>query len=146
MQGKKLTEQQRVCVMALLLTGETIPRTAELTGVSAKSVERIKASPEMAGLDEVMPDRAPSLEVLVTDHLVTSLRAVNAIARHVESDDAWFAKQSAADIAALYGTLSDTAVRIYEAKCKADELAFKRRRLEAEDDTEDRKTAAQEQA
>jgi hypothetical protein len=127
MQGKRLTVEQRAKVIALLLTGESHARTAELAGVSVKSVERIKTSPEMTELVALKRESEPSLHELVTAHLTTALEAANALARSIRDDREWFARQSAYDIAMLYGTLSDKAIRIYAAKLQSEKLELERR-------------------
>jgi len=133
-QGQKLTGQERTRVIALLLTGETIAATAKLSGVSVKSVERIKSSPEMAQLVAIKRQSEPSLNELVTDHLTTSLQATIALARRIATDDEWFGRQSASDVAMMYSRMSDSAIRIFTAKLRAEELAHEKLQLEAENE------------
>ena len=131
MQGKRLTVEQRAKVIVLLLAGESHARTAKLAGVSVKSVERIKSSPEMAELVALKKESEPSINELVTAHLRTALEAANALARSIRDDKEWFARQSAYDVAMLYGTLSDKAIRIFDAKLRSEKLELERRQLEA---------------
>jgi transposase-like protein len=43
-QGQKLSDEKRAQIIALLLTGESIPKTARLAGVAESTVSAIKAS------------------------------------------------------------------------------------------------------
>ena len=129
-QGKRLTDQQRGRVIGFLLAGESIAATAKRSGVSVKSVERIKASAEMTELVALKRESEPSLNELVTEHLTTALQATIALAKRIQHDDAWFASQSAGEIGNLYGILSDKAVRLFDAKLRADRLAFDKLQLE----------------
>jgi hypothetical protein len=126
-QGQRLSDEKRAQVIALLLTGESLARTAKLSGVSVKTVERIKSSPQMAELVALKRESEPSIRELVTAHLTTALEAANALARSIRDDKEWFARQSAYDIAMLYGTLSDKAIRIYAAKLQSEKLELERR-------------------
>jgi len=131
MQGKKLTTEQRARVIAFLLAGETIARTAARSGVSERTVKNVKASDEFAQLCLLKEESEPSLSELVTQHLATALEASIALARHITMGDEWFSRQNAKQIGLLYGILSDTAVGIYDAKLRSEKLELERRQLEA---------------
>ena len=126
-QGQKLSDEKRAQVIALLLTGESIHKTAERAGVSPGAVKSIKASSDFVQLCLLKRESEPSIHELVTDHLTTALEAANALARSIRDDKEWFARQSAYDIAMLYGTLSDKAIRIYVAKLQSEKLELERR-------------------
>jgi hypothetical protein len=126
-QGKRLTVEQRAKVIALLLQGESNGKTARLAGVSPSSVDAIKASGDFKQLQALKRESEPSINELVTAHLTTALEAANALARRIRDDKEWFARQSAYDIAMLYGTLSDKAIRIYAAKLQSEKLELERR-------------------
>jgi len=130
MQGKKLTTEQRAIAIALLLAGETVALTAKRVGVSERAVSTIKASSDFAELCSLKRESEPSLSELVTQHLTTSRQAAIALAQRVTMDDEWFSRQSAYDIAMLYGTLSDKSIRIYDASLRAERTAFEKRQLE----------------
>ena len=131
-QGRKLTNEQRSNVIALLLTGESIKFTAERAGVSQGAVKNIKASPDFVQLCLLKRESEPSLHELVTEHLTTSFEAANALARRICDDEEWFGRQSAYDIAMLYGTLSDKAIRIYDAKLRSERLELERQQFESD--------------
>lgn len=129
-QGQKLSDEKRAQIIALLLTGESLARTAERAGVSVKTVERIKSSPQMAELVALKRESEPTLHELVTAHLTTALEAANELARTIRDNKLWFARQNAGDIGLLYGILSDKAIRIYDAKLRSERLELERRQLE----------------
>jgi transposase-like protein len=132
-QGQKLSDEKRAQIIALLLTGESIPKTARLAGVAESTVSAIKASDDFGRLRTLKRESEPSIHELVTAHLTTSLEAANALARSIRDDKEWFARQSAYDIAMLYGTLSDKAIRIYDAKLRSERLELERQQLESDD-------------
>ena len=129
-QGQKLSDEKRAQVIALLLAGESNKRTAERVGVSERTVRNVKTSPDFASLCLLKSESEPTLHELVTAHLTTSLKAANALARSITDDKDWFTRQNAADIGILYGTLSDKAIRIYDAKLRSERLELERQQPE----------------
>jgi len=115
MRGKKHSDEVQAKVIAALLAGQGVAQVARQYKLPHSTVSRLKASLSEGQLDQVGREKRESLAQLIEDHLTESLKAATEIARKVSTDSEWFAKQSAQEVAILYGVLTDKSVRILEA-------------------------------
>lgn len=115
MRGKKTSVAVRAQVVAALLSGQGVNETAHRYNLPKQTVSRIKAAIDPADLGLAETQKKENLANLIEGHLIQNLRATTSLAKRIETDDRWFNKQSAAEIATLYGVLSDKAIRLLEA-------------------------------
>jgi|ERR1041384_3740112 hypothetical protein len=130
---KKINNTTRALIIARLLTGVMPAIISSETGVSEATISRLKRKiPDEVLLrfeterQSLEAERAElerkknSIPNLIEQHLVASLIAAAKIMQQVH-DPEWIAKQSAAELAVLYGVTSDKAFRILEAIERANE-------------------------
>ncbi|MDQ3816451.1 MAG: hypothetical protein M3362_02020 [Acidobacteriota bacterium] len=128
----KINDSQRAAVIAGLLVGKMASEIAQETGVSEPTVGRIKRKlPEE--LVKKMEAERKALEAeraefelekksiihLVSQHLVASLDAGISLLEQA-SDAEWRNRQNAAQLAILYGVVSDRAINILGAMQRAE--------------------------
>src|SRR5687768_5293899 len=105
------SEETRSAVLAALLEGQgvlSIARTMNLPKSTVSNIKKELSRSELQGIDS---DRQERLTDLIENHLRASLNAAGAIAEHV-TDLEWLSGQNAADLAVLYGVLTDKSIRI----------------------------------
>lgn len=122
--AKKATTQKkddgtRAAVMSALLEGQGVTAVANDFNISKATVSRIKKEIDEGLLKQLETEKRKNIGELVGRHLETSLEAAATLAEKVSTNDTWFIKQSASDIAVLYGVLTDKAIRILEAAERA---------------------------
>src|SRR5215831_4402139 len=115
MRGRKHSEAVQAQVLAALLAGQGVNEVAQKYNLAKSTVSNIKNGLSSDDIERVRTQKTESLAALVESHLTESLKAATEIARKVRTDKQWFAKQSAQEVAILYGVLTDKAVRILEA-------------------------------
>jgi hypothetical protein len=74
-------------------------------------------------VERIDPDRSAKkqrIADLVVDHLEANLEALQKLTRAIQDDD-WLYKQSAGDVAILFGVVSDKTYRLLEAMVSAGE-------------------------
>jgi len=92
--------QQKIAdVVADLFMGMSQEKAAEKHGVSRNSVQKWAKNVQIKKTD---------IGDLVEEHLRNELRTLSVVAEHTQ-DKEWLAKQSANDVAVLYGVMSDKA-------------------------------------
>lgn len=115
MKGRKHSDEVRAEALSALLAGQGVNEVARKYKLPKATVSRLKNSIGPEQLEQVETQKRSSIADLIEGHLSASLKAAQAIARRVETDDQWFAKQNAADVGVLYGILTDKSIRILEA-------------------------------
>jgi hypothetical protein len=112
--GQPYDDQKRAAVLAALLAGQSVSSVARDYNVSRASVMdwRDKSGIRPAPVAQQNRDK---LAELVAGVLTANLHAVQVLADRVASDQDWFARQDASEIAVLSGVLTDKAIRILEA-------------------------------
>lgn len=112
--GVPHSDETRAAVIAALLTGQTVPAVAMQFHLSKTTVSEWRAAAGLTGSHVVHSQKARDIGELVLAHVESALLALKAQADFV-CDPAWLTKQSGADVAVLYGVLSDKAHRILSA-------------------------------
>lgn len=115
MQGKAHDDAVRGEVIAALLEGQGVNQVANALNLPKSTVSRIKNTLAVEQLEQVGTQKRDRLTSLIEGHLTESLKAATSLAVRVQDDTEWFKGQNAADIAVLYGVLTDKAIRILEA-------------------------------
>lgn len=115
MKGKQTDDPVRAAVMAALLAGQGVSQIARELKISKATVSRIKNTVGPKHLEQVETEKRDKITALIEAHLETALSSANELAKKAASNKAWFAKQTASDIAVLFGVFSDKAFRILEA-------------------------------
>jgi hypothetical protein len=107
-------DQKRAAVLAALLAGQSVSQVARDYNVSRASVMdwRDKSGIRPAPVAQKNRDE---LAELVAGVLHANLHAVQVLAERVATDEEWFRRQDASEIAVLSGVLTDKSVRILEA-------------------------------
>lgn len=113
--GKAHSDEVRAQAVAALLAGQGVSEVARQYKLPKSTVSRLKNSLAPQVLEQVGTEKRESLAGLIEEHLSTSLKSATKLAHKVGTDDNWFTKQSADEIAILYGVLTDKAIRILEA-------------------------------
>lgn len=108
------SDEKRAQVMAALLEGQSVTKVAKDYEVSQATVSRIKSSLGPEVLEEIGYEKKERIADLVESHLRDSLKACAAIAQHATNAQ-WLSRQSASELAVLYGVLTDKSIRILEA-------------------------------
>jgi transposase-like protein len=119
MRGRAHSDETRAAVIAALLEGQGVTQIAEAFALPKATVSRIKNELAPEQLEQVGTEKRERIEDLVETHLRESLNACAAIARHA-ANPRWLSRQNAADVAVLYGVLTDKSIRILEAAQAAD--------------------------
>jgi hypothetical protein len=114
MRGQSHGNEVKGAVIAALLAGQSVSEVADDYKIAPKTVRdwRKKAGiePGSPTSPQVPPQKRDELGDIITDNLRKNFIALSAIADHVGDKD-WLNKQSAADLAVLYGVFSDKGFR-----------------------------------
>lgn len=113
--GKPKDDSTRAAVMGALLEGQGVSQIARDLKLAKSTVSRIKNQILPEQLEQVGTEKRDKITALIEAHLETSLTCANELAKKAATNQKWFFKQSAGEIAVLYGVLSDKAIRILEA-------------------------------
>lgn len=114
MRGRKHSNEVRGQVVADLLSGLGVTKVATKYSLDISVVSRIKSSLSDGELQEVATIKRLSLAELIENLLRTSLGAATRLAEQC-GDEEWRRKQNAADLAILYGVITDKSIKIVEA-------------------------------
>lgn len=99
--------------MAALLAGAGVDQVADEYGLPLGTVKTWKR--ESPNWDELVePEKKDELSVLIADAVIQTLTTL-AVQAEQFRDREWLGKQNAADVAVLYGVLSDKTFRILSA-------------------------------
>lgn len=112
------TGDQKAAVLAALLAGQSIGSIAREYKIPKSTISGWKNEPA-----QVRESRTQKNEIggLILEYLKANLTALK-VQTIMFSDQAWLAKQNAADVAVLHGVMTDKAIRIIEAMSKANDL------------------------
>jgi len=107
-------DQKRAAVLAALLEGQSVSQVARDYNVSRAAVINWR---DKSGIRPapVTQEKQDEIGELVAGVLHANLHAVQVLAERIATEQEWFRKQPASDIAVLSGVLTDKAVRILEA-------------------------------
>lgn len=112
------TQQKIAEALADLMLGMSQEKVAQKHGVARNSVQKWSKNVQI---------KKPDIGDLVEEHLRNELETLSVIAEHTK-DKEWLGKQSANDVAVLYGVMSDKA----HAKLAALERAQREHQRQAE--------------
>ena len=104
----------KAAALAGLATGESIHSVARRLGVSRSTVQRWRDAAHVPTPGLVGPQKKQELGEQVYSFLEESIETLTAQVR-VARDEAWLKRQSAADLALLFGVLNDKTVRLLAA-------------------------------
>lgn len=113
----------RAAVLADLLSGLSLRKTAKKHGVSLATVNVWKAA-ERSVLDQSSTVKKEELGELVIELIMDNLRGLRAIARLPVDDPEWLKKQSAHDLALYAGVQTDKLIGVLNALRERDRLAL----------------------
>jgi hypothetical protein len=113
--GKAHPTDIKAAVLAAILEGQGVGEIAKKYDLPKQTVSNLKKKLSDIELGQVGTEKSEKLIDLVEGHLSASLKAASNLAEKCSTDDVWIREQSASEIAALYGILSDKAIRILEA-------------------------------
>lgn len=114
MKGRQHSEQVRAQVIAALLAGQGVTEVATQYNLAKSVVSRLKASLSDGEMEQVGTQKRLSLATLIENLLRMSLETATRLA-HNSQDEQWFYKQNAADVAILFGVITDKSIKIVEA-------------------------------
>lgn len=114
----EISSEKAAAIMAALLEGQGVNAIARTHDVSAGYVSRLKKNLDPAKVAQAAARKDDDLHDLVFDVLRTGLLAQSVIVT-AASDPVYIRQQNAADVAVLYGVISDKSVRLLEA-CAGD--------------------------
>lgn len=117
--GKRISDEVRAAVVAALLTGQGATQVAEAYNISEASVSRIKRSIDPAELEELETQKKDTLSELILGLVETNIETLTAQSLAFR-DTAFIRKNSAAELATLYGVVADKTIRILAALEPAD--------------------------
>src|SRR5690349_2325062 len=115
MKGKAHSPEIKARAISGLLAGETVTEVAANCSLPETTVSKWKSEIPTEKFAEVCSKKKETLLELVEGHLRSSLKAAISLATKSSTDDKWFSRQNAHDIAMLYGVLSDKSIRLIEA-------------------------------
>jgi transposase-like protein len=104
----------KAAALAGLATGESIHSVARRLGVSRSTVQRWRDAAHVPTPGLVGPQKKQELGEQVYSFLEESIETLAAQVRFAR-DEAWLRRQSAADLAMLFGVLNDKTVRLLAA-------------------------------
>lgn len=119
--AKHHSEDTKAAVLAAILQGQGVGEIAKRYNLPKQTVSNLKKKLSEIELRQIGTEKRENLTGLIEGHLSASLKAATSLAEKCSTDDVWFREQSASEIAALYGTLTDKAIRILEAAQAATE-------------------------
>lgn len=105
-------DEVKAAVMAALLTGQSISYVANEYNIPEGTVKGWSRS--LRGVRPDATEKKERIGGLVIDNLEAELSTLIAM-QHVFRDKEWLKKQSASELAVLYGVIKDKAIRVLEA-------------------------------
>jgi transposase len=109
-----LSDEKKAVVLAALLTGQGVNQIADKYKIPKSTVSRLKSKIPQEQLEQIGTQKADQLANLIAQNLEASFKARDNILRQTENAD-WLNKQSASELATLYGVAYDKDLRILEA-------------------------------
>ncbi len=113
-QGKPIGDDKKAVVLAALLAGQGVNEISSTYNIPKSTVSRLKATIPKEQLEQVGTQKAENLADLIAKNLEASFQARANILKQTENAD-WLNKQSAAELATLYGVAADKEFRVLEA-------------------------------
>ena len=114
----KYSAETKAAALASLLEGQAINKVAEDYNIPAGTVRSWKSREINGGKVVTVAKKADQKKEqigdLLLDYLSTALATLQTQAEFF-GNEAWLAKQNAADVAVLHGVITDKAVRLLEA-------------------------------
>lgn len=112
-QRAEYTEETRAAVMAALLTGQSISHVAGKYNIPVGTVKRWSAAAK-SDLQPVRTEKRERIGDLIIDNVEAELETTKQM-QNVFRDETWLKKQSASELAVLYGVIKDKTFRVLEA-------------------------------
>jgi len=112
----KYSPEVKAAVMAALLTGQSISSVAKEYDIPKGTVSSWKN--KKGSVKKATQKKADEIGVLLIDVLFTNLEAIKAQSEFTK-DVQWLKKQTASDLAVLYGVMTDKSIRLLEAMSNA---------------------------
>lgn len=122
MKGKPLSNEKKAVVLSALLTGQGVNEIAKTYQIPKATVSRLKKTIPVEQLEQVGTQKADRIAELIAKNLEASFQARENILKQTENAE-WLNKQSAAELATLYGVAADKEFRVLEAIQTAHEQA-----------------------
>jgi hypothetical protein len=114
MRGKRIANDVRAQVIAALLEGQGVTQIAAKYRLAQSTVSGLRKEIPAEKLDEVRSKKRDDLAQLIASNLEAAFAALTNIL-NITRDPNWLKKQSAAELATMYGVISDKNFRILEA-------------------------------
>ena len=118
--GVPHSEEVRAAVLAALLAGQSITKTAAEYGLNKATVIAWRDAAGL-GTSWVEPEKRAEIGGMVADWLASTIRTLRAQADAFD-DPKWYKRHAPSEAAVLYGVLADKGIRLLEAQV-ADEPA-----------------------
>ncbi len=112
--GKKHSPEVRAAVTAALLTGQGVNEVASQYKLDKSVVSRWRAPINSDELQQVADEKREEFAELLAVSLRETIRTLTIQVQFFRSEK-WLKDQSAAELATLFGVITDTVVRILEA-------------------------------
>lgn len=112
--NKPIPDSTKAAVIAALLEGQAVSQVAATYKVSEATASRLRKALPVEKLKEVETKKGQDLADLIATNLEVSFQARQNILRQTQNAD-WLSKQSASELATLYGVTADKDFRVLEA-------------------------------
>ena len=117
----RYSEEVKAAVLGALLTGQSVSEIAEAYKLPEGTVRCWKSRATGSNaIATVATEKKERIGIILVDVLYANLEATKAISAFIK-DRTWLERQSAADVAVLYGVHTDKAIRLLEALGPADD-------------------------
>jgi hypothetical protein len=109
-----ISDEKRAVVLAALLVGQGVNQIAAQYKIPKATVSRLKKAIPTEHLEQIGTQKRDRLAELIAANLEASFQARQNILKQTE-DAHWLSKQSASELATLYGVAADKEFRVLEA-------------------------------
>lgn len=103
--------ETRAAVLAAVATGQSVNSIAKQYGISRAAIIRWRDTTQLPGPSTVQQQKRRELGEQLFTYLQESIVTLEFLVKFARNE-AWLEKQSAADVAVLYGVLTDKSVRL----------------------------------
>lgn len=111
---RALPDDKKAIVLAALLAGQGVNQIAERYNMPKSTVSRLKKAIPKEQLEQVGTQKGEHLADLIAANLEASMKARENILNQTKNVE-WLNRQSAAELATLYGVAADKEFRVLEA-------------------------------
>lgn len=111
---KPLADEKKAVVLSALLIGQGVNEISAKYNIPKATVSRLKKVIPTAELERIGTQKADRLAELISNNLEASFEARGNILKQTQ-DAQWLSRQSASELATLYGVAADKEFRVLEA-------------------------------